>query len=241
MRCRAAEGSGMPKRYALRGKRMTALQRQTNGDRDRLSATIHFLGDLLGNVIREQAGVAAFELEEQVRGLAKDLRAIEIAHPEARARITALQAELQRLVASLPSDQMRDLIRSFSTYFALVNLSEQLQRIWVLRDRAQRHPNEPRTESIMAAVSELKQAGVAAPALQEWLDSALILPVFTAHPTEARRRTTLEKLRRIADIVERDSTGLALPADGAAQQAIIEEIVGLWQSDEVRIVRPTVL
>src|SRR5215212_980195 len=212
MRRRAAEVFRKPKKYALRGKRMTALQRQTNGDRDRLSATIHFLGDLLGNVIREQAGTAAFELEEQVRGLAKDLRAIENDRPDLDARIAALQAELQRLVAGMPADQMRDLIRSFSTYFALVNLSEQLQRIWVLRDRVQRHPAEPRAESIKAAVIELKQAGIAASAIQRWLDSALILPVFTAHPTEARRRTTLEKLRRIADIVERESPGLALSA-----------------------------
>jgi len=220
---------------------MTALQRQPNGERDRLSATIHFLGDLLGNVIREQAGAAAFELEERVRGLAKDLRATEADRPDAATRLPALQAEMQRLVAGLPSDQMRALIRSFSTYFALVNLSEQLQRIWVLRDRAQRHPHEPPAESIMAAVIELKQAGVEASAIQRWLDSALILPVFTAHPTEARRRTTLEKLRRIADIVERDSTGFAIAQDADAQQAIVEEIVGLWQSDEVRIVRPTVI
>jgi phosphoenolpyruvate carboxylase len=218
---------------------MTALQRQSHGDRDRLSATIHFLGDLLGNVIRQQAGAEAFDLEERVRNLAKDLRASD--RPGAVARIPALQSEMQRLVSDLPSDQMRALIKSFSTYFALVNLSEQLQRIWVLRDRAQRHPNEPRAESIMAAVAELKQAGVEAAAIQRWLDNALILPVFTAHPTEARRRTTLEKLRRIADIVERDSTGLAIAEDDDAKRAVVEEIVGLWQSDEVRIVRPTVI
>src|SRR5262245_3836722 len=75
MRRRAAEEPKMPTRHALRGKRMTALQRQANGERDRLSATIHFLGDILGVVIREQAGEAAFALEERVRGLAKDLRA----------------------------------------------------------------------------------------------------------------------------------------------------------------------
>ena len=91
---------------------MTALQRQPNGDRDHLSATIHFLGDLLGNVIREQAGAPAFDLEEQVRGLAKDLRAITIDRPDAAERIAALQAEIQRLVAGLSSDQMRDLIAS---------------------------------------------------------------------------------------------------------------------------------
>jgi phosphoenolpyruvate carboxylase len=220
---------------------MTALQRQPNGDRDRLSATIHFLGDLLGNVIREQAGVAAFDLEERVRGLAKDLRAIEPDRPDAAERRAALQAEIQCLVADMPSDQMRALIRSFSTYFALVNLSEQLQRIWVLRDRAERHPGEPRAESILAALNELKQAGVDPQAIQRWLDSALILPVFTAHPTEARRRTTLEKLRRIADVVERESAGLGSLVPDDAARAIVEEIVGLWQSDEVRIVRPTVL
>ncbi|HEU5097954.1 MAG TPA: phosphoenolpyruvate carboxylase [Roseiflexaceae bacterium] len=218
---------------------MTALQRQTNGDRDRLSTTIHFLGDMLGNVIREQAGAAAFDLEERVRGLAKDLRASD--RPGDTARLAALQAEMQGLVAGLPLDQMRALIRSFSTYFALVNLSEQLQRIWVLRDRALRRPDDPRTESILSAVLGLKQAGVEAPAIQRWLDTALILPVFTAHPTEARRRTTLEKLRRIADVVERQSAGL-LPAERVeAERAITEEIVGLWQSDEVRIVRPTVI
>src|SRR3954452_17998562 len=106
MRRRAAEDLQMPKRYALRGTRMTALQRQSKGDRDRLSATIHFLGDLLGNVIREQAGAAAFELEERVRSLAKDLRATEIDQPDAPTRLAALQAEMQRLVANLPSIQM---------------------------------------------------------------------------------------------------------------------------------------
>ena len=94
---------------------MTALQRQPNGERDRLSATIHFLGDLLGNVIREQAGTSAFDLEEQVRSLAKDLRAIAIDQPDAAERIAALQAEIRYLVADMPSDQMRALIRSFST------------------------------------------------------------------------------------------------------------------------------
>src|SRR5438045_7334872 len=115
MRRRVAVKFRMPTRHALRGKRMTALQRQPNGDRDRLSATIHFLGDLLGNVIREQAGAAAFDLEEQVRSLAKDLRAIKIDRPDAAKRMAALQAEIQRLVAGMPSDHMRDLIRSFST------------------------------------------------------------------------------------------------------------------------------
>src|SRR6266511_3335368 len=151
---------------------MPVFQQQTNGERDRLSATIHLLGDILGRVIREQAGANAFALEERVRGLAKDLRANN--HP--------YQVEaMQRIVAGLTVGQARDLLKSFSTYFALVNLSEQLQRIWVLRDRALERPGEPRAESIAAAVAE------------------------------------------------------------EAERQIAEEIVGLWQSDEVRVIRPTVV
>ncbi|MBK9714727.1 MAG: phosphoenolpyruvate carboxylase [Kouleothrix sp.] len=208
-----------------------AVQLQTNGERDRLSATIHFLGDILGEVIRAQAGEAAFALEERVRGLAKDLRAGDRSESV---------AAMQQIVAGLTIDQARDLLKSFSTYFALVNLSEQLQRIWVLRDRAQLHPDEPRSESIEAAVAELRRAGVGAEELQRWLESALVLPVFTAHPTEARRRTTLEKLRRIASSIERADSALAIgPAEDPVRQ-VAEEIVGLWQSDEVRVIRPTV-
>src|ERR671933_632110 len=76
------------------GKIMPA-QPHTNGDRDRLSSTIHFLGDILGTVIHEQAGAAAFELEERVRNLAKELRANN--HP--------FQVErLQKIVAGLSID-----------------------------------------------------------------------------------------------------------------------------------------
>jgi phosphoenolpyruvate carboxylase len=218
---------------------MSAIQRQSTDERDQLSKTIHFLGDLLGDVIREQAGAEAFEMEERVRGLAKDLRA--------NGRAAGVDREpplreLQTIIAGLTPREMRNLIKSFSVYFALINLSEQLQRIWVLRERGLRKPNEPPGESIAAAVGGLKRSGVDGAALQRWLDGALIQPVFTAHPTEARRRTTLEKLRRIADAVERRYAGHLLPAEEEeTARRVAEEVVGLWQSDEVRVVRPMVL
>ncbi|MFN8566223.1 MAG: phosphoenolpyruvate carboxylase [Kouleothrix sp.] len=202
----------------------------TNGER--LSATIRFLGAILGQVIREQAGDTLYQLEERVRKLAKLLRAEP--HPDH-------VAQLQQIVAGLTIAETRDLLKSFTIYFALINLSEQMQRTWVLRERAQQHPDQPHAESIGAAVAELRRTGVAAAALQQWLNSALILPVFTAHPTEARRRTTLEKLRRVAALVERKHAGA--PPDELAEiaQRITEEVAGLWQSDEVRVIRPTVV
>ncbi len=216
---------------------MTVTQRDE--ERDRLSKAIHFLGDVLGQVIREQAGAAAFDLEERVRGLAKDLRAN---GQGTGADHDAALRELQAIVTGLAPAEMRTLIKSFSVYFALVNLSEQLQRVWVLRDRALKKLHEPRTELIAVAVAGLKRSGVEAPALQDWLDTALIQPVFTAHPTEARRRTTLEKLRRIADAVERRYAAQLLPVEEEENaRGVAEEVIGLWQSDEIRVVRPTVI
>lgn len=203
-------------------------------DRERLSATIHYLGTILGQVIREQAGDDVYELEERVRSLAKDLRA-DGAHRDQ-------MAEMRSLIGAISIGEARDLIKAFSAYFALVNLAEQLQRIWVLRERALLRPNEPRDESIAAAIVELTANGAGQEAIQRWLDNARIVPVFTAHPTEARRRVTLERLRRIADSVERLGEGRLLPEEAeGVSLAVAEEVVGLWQSDEVRVVRPTVL
>jgi phosphoenolpyruvate carboxylase len=200
--------------------------------RDRLSATIHFFGDLLGRVIREQAGEATLELEERVRALAK----------EVRAGGDGSAAALRALVARTTIGEARDLLRAFSAYFALVNLAEQLQRGWVLRDRARARPGVPRAESIEAAVAGLAEGGVTAEALQGWLDTAEIVPVFTAHPTEARRRTTLERLRRIADVAPRLHAPDPMPGEAEEiARRVEEEVVVLWQSDEVRAVRPTVL
>jgi len=201
--------------------------------RDRLSSTIHFFGDLLGRVIREQAGEATLALEEKVRALAKEVRAGGGPEP-----VAALHA----IVAGTNVADARDLLRAFSTYFALVNLAEQLQRGWVLRDRARARPGVPRAESIAAGVAEIVARGATAAEVQGWLDSAEIIPVFTAHPTEARRRTTLERLRRVAAAVERLHVPDLLPEESAEITRLVEEeVVSLWQSDDVRAGRPSVL
>lgn len=199
----------------------------------RLSAMIHFFGDVLGRVIRDQARDEMFDLEEHVRALAKEVRAGE--RPEAA-------ADLRAVAAGLTVPDARDLLRAFSAYFALVNLAEQLQRGWVLRDRARAGAGEPRVESIAAAVADLAAAGVTAEAVQAWLDRAAVVPVFTAHPTEARRRTTLERMRRIADVAERyQGLGVLPEENDEISRQVEEEVVALWQSDDVRAARPTVL
>lgn len=212
---------------------MDTTHNQEANNRSRISSTIHFLGHLLGDVIREQAGDELFDLEEHIRLLAKELRST--GQPE-------LLTEIQSITAKLTTAEALVLIKSFSIYFALVNLAEQLQRIWVLRERMLQSPEHPQSESIGAAIAELRYSNVSAQDLQQWLDGALIQPVFTAHPTEAKRRTTLEKLHSIAKASNQQHMPSMLPTERQRlTDLIMAEIVGLWQSDDVRIVKPTVL
>ncbi|MCS6886688.1 MAG: phosphoenolpyruvate carboxylase [Chloroflexus sp.] len=209
--------------------------RTPSPEHDLLSANIRALGDALGRIIATQQGSAALELVEQVRRMAKDLRhAPHQADPQA----------LPRLIAELSLPQLQSLVKAFTLYFGLVNLAEGVERLRALRARDLRNAPAPRAEGIADAIALLKRHGTPADAIQDWLDHALIMPVLTAHPTESRRRTILIKLRRIFDTLIDLTFGerLVLPADRQAALVRIErEIVGLWQSDDVRHRRPSVL
>src|SRR5512143_4106084 len=162
-------------------------------ERDRLSEQIHLLGDLLGQTIVEQEGEPLYELVEEVRGLAKLHRAGDDAAGE----------RLLLRIEALPIPEARGVAKAFATYFKLVNLAEDEERVRVLRrrEREAHASGASAIETIGAAVAELRQTGVSAEELQSLLDRLLIMPVFTAHPTEAKRRTILTKLARIAEIL----------------------------------------
>ncbi len=204
-------------------------------ERDPLSTNIRALGDALGRVMTDQSGAAALALAEEVRRIAKELRT---------SPSDDLAVQLTALIAERSVGELHGLVKAFTLYFGLVNLAEGVERLRVLsvRDR-QRYP-APRAEGIANAVASLRGHGVAAEAIQAWLDHALIMPVLTAHPTESKRRTTLNKLRRIYDtLIELTlRTTPLLPHEHLAAISQVErEIVGLWQSDDVRIEKPSVL
>ena len=110
-----------------------------------------------------------------------------------------LRDRLDRL--DLPS--LRTLIRAFSIYFDLINLAEQQARVRALRLRATETAPRPLGESPEAALWQLRERGVPAERVAALLRRALVCPVFTAHPSEARRRTMLEKLEAIARRLDR--------------------------------------
>jgi phosphoenolpyruvate carboxylase len=203
---------------------------------DRLRYWIRTLGNLLGETIIEQEGKELFDQEEEIRALAKAWRGGE----------ESAQSQITHLVSHLVEDPPRALavLKAFSTYFQLVNLAEENQRVHILRQRAavadERGVAE--AETIAHAVHRLQSEGVQADEMRELLHELLIMPVFTAHPTESKRRSVLFKLKTMANILhEMDSVKL-LPSERAEkEEQLRENIVLLWQSDEMRDRPPTVM
>jgi len=200
-----------------------------------LGAEIRGLGRTLGGVITKLEGQATFETVERLRKLAKASRAGEGA--------AALQ--LGAAIAGLTPAEAFNQAMAFTLYFELVNLAEENFRILLLRRRRaalQRDPEgtPPMRESIGAAVAELKRQGLDGAAMQALVDRLAIELVFTAHPTESKRRTLLAKLKRLGEILRQRA--LPEPGDLALlDPACIErEIASLWLTDRNRVARPEV-
>ncbi|HEY9724390.1 MAG TPA: phosphoenolpyruvate carboxylase [Oscillatoriaceae cyanobacterium] len=200
-----------------------------------LREDIRFLGNLLGSVLREQAGDRLFDLEETLRQGFKDLRR----DPEGT---QALRERLLKLIAQLGTPDAAKVLRAFSLYFQLVNLAEQQHRVRRLRVHSRDPHNPPAAGSLEAALRRLADAGVSAAAVRELLGRLSIRPVFTAHPTEVLRRSVLEKHYRIARALEARENPLLAPLEREELDALIgSEIESLWQTDEVHHRAPTVL
>ena len=169
-----------------------------------ISRDIHLLGDILGRVIRRQSGVAVFELEERIRALSKARRVD---------TDPAIEAAIEQLVAGMSLAEAELIARAFTVYFELINLAEEQQRARVLRQRERAAYPIPLEETIATAVATLRQMGLDEYEMGELLDRLHIELVFTAHPTQAKRRTILSKLQRIGTaLTELDEREL-LPAE----------------------------
>ena len=203
-------------------------------ERDRLSDQIHLLGDILGETIVEQAGRPLFDLVEGVRGLAKS-------HRDGDA---AAGVRLVERIEALPLHEARGVVKAFASYFAVVNLAEEEERVFVLRQR-EREAHEqgrPMDETMGAALLALREQGSSARDVQRILDRLLIMPVFTAHPTEAKRRTVLTKFHRLADLLHRLDFETPSPDErDVAIACLREELASLWETEETRAYKPGVL
>ena len=193
-----------------------------------LSQTIHLLGDLLGEVISELESPAIFEIEERIRTQAKARRNGE----------ESAVVELQQEVSALSTAQARAVASAFTTYFDLVNLAEENQRVTILRQREDAQFPEPIGESIGEAIASLKEQGITSEQMDVLLQSLSIELVLTAHPTEARRRTVLSKLERTDRTVQQISEPNLLQRQREnLTRSLRAEISALWLTDRDRAVK----
>ena len=202
---------------------------------------------LLGEVLREQAGVTVFEAVEELRRTAIARREAEAISAEEATRSSAeehLRAALHR-VEGLSHGSAYQLARAFGFYFELINLAEtnhrKRRRLSGALDAGGGPQNSVQRGSLRGTLRQLRQAGVTADEAQALLAKICISPVFTAHPTEVARRSVMFKRRSISDLLEKlDRIPVPEAELEALEQEITAEITALWQTDDVRSARPTV-
>jgi phosphoenolpyruvate carboxylase len=185
-----------------------------------LRASIRRLGALLGESLTRHEGAQLLALVEQVRALAR--------HPDDGAQLHALLSDIDDPTAIV-------LARAFTAYFQLANITEQLHR-WQELTASSAGPLPATIARIDAA---LKAGTVDAALVENVLARLELRPVFTAHPTEATRRSVLDLLRKIAELTHEEEDPRRRPGDEDRIDRRLAELVDLlWQTDEIRIERP---
>jgi len=205
-----------------------------------LRRDVRSLGILLGRVLIEQAGPALFETVEKLRRLLIEHR--EKAKTATNGYDAALLDDAKSAVASLDLATAYRVSKAFAAYFELTNLAETNHRKR-RRRAAELHADEPALAgSFRGTLLRMKEAGVSLEEALAALAEIDVQPVFTAHPTEITRRAVLLKRRRIAGELERlDQLPLSDAQAQACEDIILGEITALWQTDEVRLQRLTVI
>ena len=196
-----------------------------------LQSDIELLSHALDAVIGDLAGDTAFGELVAIRQLAAERRQ---GSPDAERRLATAIAELTEPSA-------RNVARALGIFFDLANIAEDLQRIRVLRQREQeRHPL-PLSETLAAAIRELREAGRSADDVQQAISRLSIELVFTAHPSEAKRRSIRSKLRRLrSSLAALDQPGLLARERDQILAAIAAELRVLWQTEFLKLQKPTV-
>jgi phosphoenolpyruvate carboxylase len=198
----------------------------------KLRARVKLFGNLLGNILRAQAGERVFYAVEALRKGYIDL---------SKGENQQKRQQLDQLINKLDPETLTQVVRAFSIYFSLVNIAEEAYQ-HQQRRRQCRSSGPAWPGSFSATLYEFKHSNnINAEQLQTIFDHLAYYPVITAHPTEAKRRMVKEALRRIFVTSEQlDDTRLSKIEREEITKQLESEIQILWKTDEVRIRRPRV-
>jgi phosphoenolpyruvate carboxylase len=193
---------------------------------------IRLLGRILGETIRAQDGGQTFDLVEQIRQTALRF------HRNADA---AARQELQAIIAALPIGQAIRIIRAFGHFSHLANIAEDQHHVRRTRAHALMKA-APRPGTLAYALGQTKKAQVSRTRLQAFFDKALCVPVLTAHPTEIRRKSAIDREIEIADLLDqRDRIPLTPDELTANRKALRRAVLTLWQTSIIRNTRLRVI
>jgi phosphoenolpyruvate carboxylase len=197
---------------------------------------IRLLGRILGDVIREQEGVAAYDLVEQIRKLSVAFR---------RDADQEADKALKKLLKGLTADQTVSVIRAFTYFSHLANLAE--DRHHIRRRAVHERAGNTQEGSVEVALARLRWAGIAPSTVSATLAKSYVAPVLTAHPTEVQRQSILQSERDIAqllvardDIIERaqlynTAKDALTPRELARNEAQLRaRVTQLWQTRLLR-------
>ncbi|GLQ99877.1 phosphoenolpyruvate carboxylase [Dyella mobilis] len=194
-----------------------------------LREDVHRLGAMVGRMLAEQGGEGFYQRVEQVR--TASIR---------RRREGEAVDDLAESLKELDAGAAEALARAFASYFQAVNTAERVHRIRRRRDY-QREEGRPQPESLLDVLQQLKDQGVGADELLEWLFKLKVEPVFTAHPTEAIRRSLLEKEQAIVRALVDNFDPTRTPQERKEDDdRIFMALSAGWQTAEASPIRPSV-
>lgn len=197
---------------------------------EQMRADVRALGSLLGRVLRESGSPGLFDDVERLR--VATIQAYTDETPEAFARAASI-------ADSFTLERAEEVARAFTAYFHLVNLVEEHQRVRILRERGGRVESADAADSITTAYRRLSEE-IGAEAALERLQGLRFHPVFTAHPTEARRRAVSSSIRRLAELLdERDAAEPDSVDQRRTERRMLEEVDTLWRTAPLRPEKPS--
>ena len=211
-------------------KKSLNLLEDTDQD-EPLKKDIRELGIILGNVLKEQAGYNIYEMVEKLRHLTKKLRTD---------FNEKTRKEIITLIDTLSLEDAYKVVRAFSIYFILVNAADEVHKIRVQRNYLIKQ-TVPLQGSVREALINLSIENLDKNQVMDILNNIEIIPVFTAHPTEATRQTILRKILKISKLLlQRELSINTMEESETINLNLQTEITLLWQSNEIRFQKVTV-
>src|SRR5438477_3519018 len=220
----------MPSDAELKSNR--AEEAQALDEDARLRTEIRLLGRILGDTVRDQEGADVFDLVERIRQTS-----IRFHRDDDR----PARRELETILDSMSISETVRIVRAFSYFSHLANIAEDQNNIRQMRARSTAS-GAPRAGTLALTLSHARAAGFSVPELRKFFATALVSPVLTAHPTEVRRKSTIDREMEIAALLDlRERVQLTPDEFEANQEQLRRAILTLWKTNLLRRTKLTVL